>query len=479
MISLQEQTRVDRPIDECFAYVADFRSSAEWDATAFEARKTTDGPVALGTEFEVRCKLPVGSILIDYTVTEFDAPHRVALAARCWAFEGEDVISFERDGDGTQITYHADFRFHAPFAHLEALLRSGMERMGKVAVAGLRRALADDFAPPETTSGAARADRLLWPGLAMFSKLGYRRGRKRVFKPISASLTGQRMVVTGASSGLGLATARALAARGADLVLVMRNEEKARRVVAGLVEESGNRQIRYEIADLALMRDVDDLAQRLLAEDRPIDVLINNAGALFNEWGETAEGIEQSFALLLLSPWRLTRALHPLLVAAAKRGERGDSRVINVVSGGMYSQRLNVDRLEAEPEGYQGAVAYARCKRALTVVTEQWAEAWAGDGIVVNAMHPGWADTPGVESSLPGFHKITRTILRTPEEGADTIVWLAAATEAGEISGKLYLDREPRTTHLLERTRKGDTPEERDRLLRFLQNYPLEAQAAA
>jgi hypothetical protein len=145
----------------------------------------------------------------------------------------------------------------------------------------------------------------------------------------------------------------------------------------------------------------------------------------------------------------------------------------------MYSQQLEVDKLIMGEQGYSGSVAYARAKRALMVVTQQWAEDWADDGIVVNAMHPGWADTPGVESSLPGFHKLTRTILRTPEEGADTIVWLAAATEAGELSGRLFLDREPRTTHLLERTRKGDTPEEREKLLRFLENYRVEAQAAA
>ena len=470
MISLHETTLVERPIDECFDYVADFRSAAEWDATAFEAEKTTDGPVGPGTRFLVRCKLPVGSVLIDYTVSEFTPPTCVVLDARCSIFEGSDRITFRATDEGTAIDYRADFSFRSPFTHLEGVLRPGMERMGRIAVEGLRAALADDFAAPQTSGGTATADRLLWPGLAMFSKLGYRRGRRR-FNPMSASLRGRRMIVTGASSGLGLATARALAERGADLVLVMRNEAKARSVVDALRAETGNEAIRYELADLSLMGDVDDLAQRLLREGRPIDVLVNNAGALFNDWGTTSEGLEQSFALLLLSPWRLTRALHPLLTAT------DGARVVNVLSGGMYTQALDVDRLEARPEGYNGAVAYARCKRALMLVTEHWAEAWADDGIVVNAMHPGWADTPGVESSLPGFHRLTRRILRTPEEGADTIVWLAAATEAGEISGRLFLDREPRTTHLLARTRRGDA--DRDRLLSALEGYGTERQAAA
>ena len=92
-------------------------------------------------------------------------------------------------------------------------------------------------------------------------------------------------------------------------------------------------------------------------------------------------------------------------------------------------------------------------------------------------MHPGWANTPGVESALPTFHTITRPILRTPEEGADTIIWLAAATEAGEVSGKLFLDREPRTTHLMAKTR--ETPDERDKLMCFLEGFEPAFQAAS
>ena len=114
-------------------------------------------------------------------------------------------------------------------------------------------------------------------------------------------------------------------------------------------------------------------------------------------------------------------------------------------------------------------MAYARCKRALMIKTEQWAEDWAANGIVVNAMHPGWADTPGVESALPEFHKLTRFFLRTPEEGADTINWLAVASEAGEVTGKLFLDREPRTTHLTESTR--ESAEAREQLREILANW--------
>lgn len=470
MISLKETIHVSRPADECFDYAADFRTTPEWDATAYRAKKISDGPVGLGSRFAVRCRLPLGSIELAYTITEFEPSSLVTLQAESWLFSAVDSIHFTEDQDKTRIDYHADFSFKMPFAALEGVLKTGMQRMGRSALRGLRRALEDDNATPKISKGSATADRLLWPGLAMFSKWGYRRGKKH-WKPMSASLKGKRMIVTGASSGLGLATAHELAQRGAELILVMRNPDRAPEVVAELKQETGNQAIRHELADLSLMGDVDALAARLIKDGKPIDVLVNNAGALFNDWSETGEGLEQSFALLLLSPWRLTQALHPLLKAA------GESRVVNVVSGGMYSQKLRVDRLQAIPKNYAGATAYARCKRALTVITEELAQRWEEDGIVVNAMHPGWADTPGVESALPAFHTLTRFILRSPEEGADTIIWLAAASEAAHVSGCLFLDREPRTTHLLARTREDQA--EREKLMAFMETFDIEQSAAA
>jgi NAD(P)-dependent dehydrogenase (short-subunit alcohol dehydrogenase family) len=380
----------------------------------------------------------------------------LVLRGTCTFFDIEDTVSFAPSPRGTAIDYRAAFTFKPLIRPLEGLLRSGLEKMGRSSVASLARALQDDFplAPQEQHLG----ERLL-PELSLFTRLGYRLGRKR-FQPMSASVEGRHMVITGASAGLGYAAARELGRRGAELTLVIRNRERAERTVAELRRETGNPRIRYELADLSLMAEVDALVHRLRKRRRAIDILVNNAGALFNPRGETAEGLEQSYALLLLSPYRLTEGLKPLLMKADA------PRVINVVSGGMYSQKLDVDALLNEDDGYSGSVAYAREKRALMVLTEEWARAWADDGIVVNAMHPGWADTPGVRSALPEFRSIMRAVLRSPEEGADTIVWLAVASEAGEVSGKLFLDREARRTHLLSRTR--ETATERRRLLQFL-----------
>jgi short-subunit dehydrogenase len=128
----------------------------------------------------------------------------------------------------------------------------------------------------------------------------------------------------------------------------------------------------------------------------------------------------------------------------------------------MYTQKIRIDDLQYEKGRYNGSTAYARAKRGLVILTEMWAARLKAQGVVVHAMHPGWADTPGVSSSLPSFYKITKKILRTPEEGADTIAWLAASKEAVDSSGLFWLDRQPRTTHVFPGT--GESQAERKQL---------------
>lgn len=194
-----------------------------------------------------------------------------------------------------------------------------------------------------------------------------------------------------------------------------------------------------------------------------MDVLVNNTGAPSNSRRDTGEGLEYNFALSLLSPYRLTCGLKPLLDRA------GTARVINVLATGMYTQALSLEPLETPPQGYSGGVACARAKRALMVVTREWARQWRQDGIVVNAMHPGWVSTPEAQTTWPRFQRLARPVLRTPEQGADTIIWLAVASEAALCSGELFLDREPRAAHLLASTR--ESPEQCRQLMTTLAHY--------
>jgi NAD(P)-dependent dehydrogenase (short-subunit alcohol dehydrogenase family) len=455
-ITLDESIDVQRPLHEVFAYVSEFSRVAEWDPGVARASKRTPGAPGVGSEYEVVLNTGVS---LHYRITEFEKDARMAMTVESRFFTAREEILFDEVDEGTCVRYIADFDFPAPLAALNWLYPAGMDRIGKRAMAGLKEALEDDFDAPKASGLLAAADHLVLPGLWRFTKLGFCESRRR-WKAVSAYQGERHALITGATSGLGLAAARQLAELGARLTLVARSREKADRLVADLQEQTGNDRIVCEIADLSLMSDVHALCERLLAAGEPIDMLINNAGALFNPRQQTAEGFEKSFALLLLSPCILTERLLPLL-------ERGRSpRVVNVLSGGMYTQKIDADDLQSQQGKYSGAVAYARAKRGLMILTEEWADRWRERGIAVNAMHPGWADTPGVESALPGFYRLTKPLLRTPEEGADTAVWLAASTEAGKVTGKFWLDREQHPSHLSDRTR--ETEAERRQLLETL-----------
>jgi len=287
-------------------------------------------------------------------------------------------------------------------------------------------------------------DQLLDKSLLGYTSLGY---RWRSHPSIDADLAGRIAVVTGATSGLGRSAATGLARLGATVQLVGRNRDKTNQVARAIAEQTGNAAVRVQVADLSLMSEVRALAGRIQA---PIHILVNNAGVLLPTRTETAEGIETTFATNLLGHFLLTNLLATKLAASAP------ARIINVSSGGMYAQRLQVNDLQSVHGAYDGAKTYARTKRGQVVLTELWAGALAAQGIVVHAMHPGWADTPGVSSSLPRFYKLTKPLLRSPEQGADTIVWLCAADEPARGTGKFWHDRIPRPIHRFARTRETD-----------------------
>ena len=303
---------------------------------------------------------------------------------------------------------------------------------------------------------ARLADALLDKTIVLsYTNIGYAL-RRPFWKRMDTSMQDKVCVVTGANSGLGKATTHRLAALGATVYMLCRNRERGEAARDEIIEKSGNAQVFLEIVDMSSQASVRAVVGRLLAQTRRLDVLINNAGVLLDERQTSADGLEMTFATNTLGYFLLTELLLPRLRASAP------SRVINVSSGGMYLAKLAVDDLQFERRPYTGPKAYVESKRAEVLLTRWWAERLAGTGVVVQAMHPGWAATPSVERSLPRFFKGLWPFLRTPAQGADTIVWLAAHPPlADEEGGQFWFDRQTRPVYKWGSPR--NTPEEVER----------------
>jgi NAD(P)-dependent dehydrogenase (short-subunit alcohol dehydrogenase family) len=298
------------------------------------------------------------------------------------------------------------------------------------------------------------------PVVTSFTKIGYEiRKRLDDWAPVDGyDLAGQVIVITGATSGLGKAAALQLARCGATLVLVGRTAERNESVVAEIAEATGNHSISQVAADMGHYDQVRELAAKVLAEHKRLDVLIHNAGALTAERRNAPDGTEATVASQVVGPFLLTGLLLERL------SESEPSRVLTMSSGGMYSQGLTVKSLEMSAEDYKGTEQYARAKRAQVTLNEMWAERFGKLGVRFHSLHPGWAATPGVDDALPGFSKVMGPLLRSADQGADTLVWLAADDEPLGSNGKFWLDRRQRSTHKLPATKGRETPERRKQL---------------
>ena len=251
-------------------------------------------------------------------------------------------------------------------------------------------------------------------------------------------MAGRTVVLTGPTSGLGRAAAGSFARMGARLMLVGRDAGRLERTRDELLAEVPGLEAVTIVADMASLASVRAAADEILEREPRIDVIVDNAGAMIPAREVTDEGFERTFAIMVLGPFTLVSRLMPRLL------ESPDPRLVAVTSGGQYTQGLPLDDLAYERGEYSGAKSYARAKRAQVALIREWARRLRGTGLVANAMHPGWANTPGLEASLPGFAGLVGGQLRTAAEGVDTVLWLAAAPEARASSGRLFLDRRER-----------------------------------
>lgn len=273
-----------------------------------------------------------------------------------------------------------------------------------------------------------------------FTRIGFRL-RRSLFDWEDAEsfpMAGRTVVLTGPTSGLGRAAAGSFARMGARLVLVGRDADRLAQTRTELLAEVPDLSATSVVADMGSLPSVRAAAAEILDREPRLDVIVDNAGAIFATREVTPEGFERTFATMVLGPFVLVARLLPRLM------ESRDPRLIAVTSGGMYTQRLPLGDLAFEQGTYSGPLAYARAKRAQVALIREWARRLKGRGLVANAMHPGWANTPGLAASLPGFAEIIGGQLRTAAEGVDTILWLAAAPDARAATGRLFLDRRVR-----------------------------------
>jgi len=287
---------------------------------------------------------------------------------------------------------------------------------------------------------------------ASFSQVGYlaRRMFWPTFKP---DFRGQHWLVTGGSGGLGRQMVWAALKGGATVTAAARSEQKLRELASAAAAE-GLSGLEIERCDFTSMRETRELVDRLSSRGRRIDVLMNNVGVMNDTLVVTPENLEASFASNLLAHYVLTEGL-------IERGALGrDSVVVNITSGGAYSVPLSTALLNiTNPAQFNGVVAYAAHKRAQIALTSLWRERHRETGVEFYVMHPGWADTAGVQRSLPRFRRLFKPVLRDARSGADTALWLAAERPSQPSQELIWFDRKIRAAHAFAYTRASpETP---------------------
>ena len=244
------------------------------------------------------------------------------------------------------------------------------------------------------------------------------------------------VVITGATSGLGRATALQLAQRGAFVVIIARSNTKANEVIKEIEKEEGKGQ--FIISDLSSMKDTKEAAESITKVVDRLDVLINNAGAYFPKYRETSEGFESTLALNYLSPFLFTHHLAEQMEQTAS--EYGEARIINI-SSIMHKGPINWDDLNYKETTYNSSSAYYQSKHLLTSFTYYLSRKLKETGISVNCIHPGFVKTALAQSDYPFPMNLIVPIVgffigESPEHAADTPVWLASSNEAKGINGE-------------------------------------------
>lgn len=256
----------------------------------------------------------------------------------------------------------------------------------------------------------------------------------------SWSIKDKTVLVTGATNGIGKVTALRLAEQGAHVVIVSRSAQKCAAVSEEIRTQSGNARVEWIAADLATLAGVEEAAAEFRARHQQLHVLINNAGGVFVDRIETADGYEMTFALNHLSYFRLTQLLQDLLIASAP------ARIVNVSSDAHYGGSMNFDDLMGVKK-YSSWAAYSQSKLANVLFTYALARRLEGTGVTANALHPGFVAT-GFGRNNGGLMGMVMPLVQLfaikPEKGAETSVFLATSPTVTGVSGKYFASCKPK-----------------------------------
>src|SRR5918998_3575894 len=244
-------------------------------------------------------------------------------------------------------------------------------------------------------------------------------------------------LITGATSGIGKATAMGLANMGASVVMVGRDQGKGEAVMAEIKEKSANASVDLMLADLSSQEEIRRLAHEFKEAHPRLDVLINDAGLFRSERITTADGMEMTFAVNYLAYFLLTNLLLDVLKASSP------SRIVNVSSGDHSNGTIDFDDLQGE-KGYKGAKAYSQSKLANVLFTYELARKLEGSGVTANCLHPGVVGTnlgSGVSGVFGFMVRALRPLMKSPEKGAETSIYLASSPEVEGLSGRYFVKK--------------------------------------
>ncbi len=253
----------------------------------------------------------------------------------------------------------------------------------------------------------------------------------------SGGMDGKVVLITGGTSGIGRAAATALAGMGAEVVVTGRSKERGEGAVEEIRRESGNGEVSLLLADLAVQAEVRRLAEDFKERHDRLDVLVNNAGLVQSRRTETPDGIETTLAVNHLAPFLLTNLLLDLLKKSAP------SRIITVSSEAQRWGRMDLDDLQSERR-YRAFPVYGKTKLANIMFTYELAERLEGTGVTANCLHPGSVNTNFGQNNrnlMTLLFRAFKPFMRSPEQGADTIVYLASSPDVEGMSGKYLSDR--------------------------------------